>query len=169
MTGLERNADVVEMASYAPLFAHAEGWQWAPDLIWVDNLRSYGTPGYYVQKMFSLNKGTQVVPALSNNAPLTGQDGLYATSCIDKATNEIIVKLVNATDKDIAKEIIVDGAKKLASAGKLIVLKNTLNQVNSFDAPMAVSPVESAIIIKGKKINTVLAPYSFTIIRVKML
>ncbi|HKZ38561.1 MAG TPA: alpha-L-arabinofuranosidase C-terminal domain-containing protein, partial [Chryseolinea sp.] len=47
MTGLERNADVVHMASYAPLFAHAEGWQWTPDLIWFDNLRSYGTPNYY--------------------------------------------------------------------------------------------------------------------------
>ncbi len=168
MTGLERNADVVEMASYAPLFAHAEGWQWAPDLIWVDNLRIYGTPGYYVQKIFSLNKGTQVVPALANNAPLTGQDGLYATSCIDKATNEVIVKLVNTTDKDIAKDITIDGVKKLASAGKLMVLKNDLNQVNSFDGPMAVSPLESVITIKGKKINTVLAPYSFTIIRVKM-
>ena len=53
MTGLERNADMVYMASYAPLFAHAEGWQWTPDLIWFDNLRSYGTPNYYVQKLFA--------------------------------------------------------------------------------------------------------------------
>ena len=51
MTGLERNADVVSMASYAPLFAHVDGWQWTPDLIWVDNLRTYGTPNYYVQKI----------------------------------------------------------------------------------------------------------------------
>ncbi len=169
MTGLERNADVVTMASYAPLFAHIDGWQWTPDEIWVDNLHSYGTPNYYVQKMFSLNKGTQVVPALTNNAALSGQDGLFATACIDKATNEVIVKLVNATDKETAKEITIDGVKKLASTGKLIVLKNALNQVNSFDAPMAVSPVESSIVIKSKKINTVLAPYSFTLIRVKML
>ena len=169
MTGLERNADVVTMASYAPLFAHIDGWQWTPDEIWVDNLRSYGTPNYYVQKMFSLNKGTQVVPALANNAALSGQEGLYATACIDKATNEVIVKLVNTTDKEITKEITVDGVKKLASSGKLIVLNNTLNQLNSFDAPMAVSPVESSIVIKGKKITTGLSPYSFTIIRVKML
>src|ERR1035441_4932646 len=46
-TGLERNGDVVRMASYAPLFAHIDGWQWKPDLIWTDNLRSYGTPNYY--------------------------------------------------------------------------------------------------------------------------
>src|SRR5262249_28110279 len=53
MTGLERNADVVTMTSYAPLFAHIDAWQWRPDLIWFDNTRSFGTPNYYVQKMFS--------------------------------------------------------------------------------------------------------------------
>jgi hypothetical protein len=57
MTGLERNAGVVRMASYAPLFAHIDGWQWAPDLIWFDNIGSYGTPDYYVQKLFETNKG----------------------------------------------------------------------------------------------------------------
>jgi alpha-L-arabinofuranosidase len=62
MTGLERNAEVVRMASYAPLFAHVAGWQWTPNLIWVDNLRVYGTPNYYVQQLFSLNRGDDVLP-----------------------------------------------------------------------------------------------------------
>jgi alpha-N-arabinofuranosidase len=62
MTGLERNADVVTMASYAPLFAHIDGWQWTPNLIWTDNLRIYGTPNYYVQKLYSLNRGDVVLP-----------------------------------------------------------------------------------------------------------
>jgi hypothetical protein len=48
MTGLERNADLVVMASYAPLFGHVDAWQWSPNLIWFDNLRSFGTPSYYV-------------------------------------------------------------------------------------------------------------------------
>jgi alpha-L-arabinofuranosidase len=69
MTGLERNADVVRMASYAPLFAHVEGWQWTPNLIWADNLRVYGTPNYYVQQLFSRNRGDVVLP-VSNNAPI---------------------------------------------------------------------------------------------------
>jgi alpha-L-arabinofuranosidase len=56
MTGLERNADVVSMASYAPLFAHIDGWQWMPDLIWVNNLQSYGTPDYHVQKLFQFTR-----------------------------------------------------------------------------------------------------------------
>ena len=62
LTGLERNADIVRMASYAPLFAHVEGWQWTPNLIWTDNLRVHGTPNYYVQQLFSLNRGDVVLP-----------------------------------------------------------------------------------------------------------
>src|SRR3954469_9924535 len=99
MTGLERNADLVRMASYAPLFAHVEGWQWTPDLIWFDNLRSYGTPNYYVQKMYGTNKGSVVVPITMNNQVMAGANSLYATACIDKATNELIVKVVNTSGK----------------------------------------------------------------------
>jgi alpha-L-arabinofuranosidase len=62
MTGMERNAEVVRLASYAPLFGHEEGWQWRPNLIWADNLRVYGTPNYYVQQAFSHNRGDQVLP-----------------------------------------------------------------------------------------------------------
>ncbi len=62
MTGLERDAAVVRMASYAPLFAHVEGWQWTPNLIWADNLHSYATPNYYVQQLYSLNRGDTVLP-----------------------------------------------------------------------------------------------------------
>jgi alpha-L-arabinofuranosidase len=59
MTGLERNADIVQMCSYAPLFAHVDAWQWRPDLIWFDNLSVVATPNYYVQKLFSNNKGNR--------------------------------------------------------------------------------------------------------------
>lgn len=83
MTGLERNADVVYLSSYAPLFAHTEGWQWSPDLIWFDNLKAYGTPNYYVQKLFSTNRGSKVLPMLYNNEALIGQNGLYASAVKD--------------------------------------------------------------------------------------
>ena len=99
MTGLERNADVVNMCSYAPLFAHVDGWQWTPDLIWFNNLTSYGTTNYYVQKLFSTNKGTHVLNMLQDNKPLTGQQGLYTSAAVDKQTSEIILKIVNTTDK----------------------------------------------------------------------
>jgi alpha-L-arabinofuranosidase len=69
MTGLERNADVVRMASYAPLFARVDAWQWKPDLIWTDNFHALATPSYYVQQLFSRNRGDVVLP-VSNNAPV---------------------------------------------------------------------------------------------------
>jgi alpha-L-arabinofuranosidase len=69
MTGLERNADVVRMASYAPLFANSEGWQWTPDLIWVDSLRVCSTPNYFVQQLFMQNRGDVVLP-VTHRAPV---------------------------------------------------------------------------------------------------
>src|SRR6476620_6296156 len=130
MTGLERNADVVNMASYAPLFAHAEGWQWTPDLIWVNNLQSYGTPDYYVQKLYSLNKGTTVVPITMNNDVIAGQDSLYASACIDKKTNDVIIKIVNASPKEQINTITLAGIKRLSRQGILTVLKGNPNDMN---------------------------------------
>ena len=170
MTGLERNADVVSMASYAPLFAHVDGWQWTPDLIWVNNLQSYGTPDYYVQKMYSLNRGTKVVPVTLNNDVVAGQDSLYAAACIDTKTNDLIIKLVNASGKEQTNTVNLEGVKKLAAEGSLMVLKgDDLYSVNSFDAPQHVAPKESTMVIKGKKINFTAAPYSFSVLRIKMM
>lgn len=169
MTGMERNADVVCMASYAPLFAHTEGWQWTPDMIWVDNLNIYGTPNYYVQKLFSVNKGTNVVSLLQNNKPLAGQDSLYASATIDKNTNELIMKLVNVSGKEQIKNIEVSGIKSLDKTAGLCVLKaNELTDVNSINNPELVKPVDQQMKIKGKKLSVSLAPYSFTVVKLKM-
>jgi alpha-N-arabinofuranosidase len=170
MTGLERNADLVNLCSYAPLLAHVEGWQWKPDLIWFDNLQSLGTTNYYVQKMFSNNKGTHVLPMIQEGKALTGQNGLYASAAFDQSTNEIILKMVNSSDKIRSSNLVLDGTKKLAPKGKIIVLKSDdLNRVNSLDQPTLVSPVEQEFLIKGKTINHELAPYSFTVFRVKVI
>lgn len=167
MTGLERNADVVQMASYAPLFAHVDGWQWSPDLIWVNNLYSYGTPNYHVQKMFSLNKGTDVVPLTLGNTAVSGQDSLYASAVTDKTTGELIIKLVNTSGKEINKEIVTEGKNKPAAVASLFVLTNELNKVNSFEAPFAVAPVETTLPVKNKKLTIKLAPNSFTMVKIK--
>lgn len=167
MTGLERNADVVQMASYAPLFAHVDGWQWSPDLIWVNNLYSYGTPDYHVQKLFSLNKGTQVVPLSLANAAVSGQDSLYASAVIDKVSGELIIKLVNISGKEKNKEIITEGVKKTGGFARVIVLANELNRVNSFETPFAVAPQETTVPVKNKKLTVSLAPNSFTVVKIK--
>jgi alpha-L-arabinofuranosidase len=170
MTGLERNADVVEMASYAPLFAHVDGWQWTPNLIWVDNLRSYGTANYQVQKMFSTNKGTRVLPMLyKNNAPATGQDSLYASAVMDTNTGELIVKMVNTLGKTQTTTIQLNGNKNLAAKARLMVLNSdNLDAVNSLDNPFVIATTEESIEVKEKTITVTLLPYSVSVIRVKL-
>ncbi|MFC0186288.1 alpha-L-arabinofuranosidase C-terminal domain-containing protein [Pseudarcicella hirudinis] len=171
MTGLERNAQVVNMASYAPLFAHVDGWQWTPDMIWVDNLRIYGTPNYYVQKLYSLNKGTHVLSMTQNNQALTGQDGLFASASLDKNTNEVILKFVNTSKQDISREINLEGVKKTEKTGKVWTMQsNDPEVVNSLNNPVQLSPKESAIALSGKnKFALTVAPGSFTVLRIKTL
>jgi alpha-N-arabinofuranosidase len=170
MTGLERNADVVYLCSYAPLFAHVEGWQWTPDLIWFDNLESYGTPSYYVQKLFSNNKGTHVLPMLLDNKPLTGQDELYASAALDQQTNDIILKLVNVSSQAQQINVMLEGVRKLAPKGRMIMLKGVdLDAVNSLKQPLLVSPVVEELNLKGRSVLHSLPPYSFTVIRIKSL
>ncbi|MGW7404438.1 alpha-L-arabinofuranosidase C-terminal domain-containing protein [Streptomyces sp. NPDC054833] len=81
MTGLERNADVVELASYAPLFANEDYVQWSPDLVWFDNHASWGSANYEVQKLFMNNVGDRVIPSTATGtpslqAPISGAVGL---------------------------------------------------------------------------------------------
>jgi alpha-N-arabinofuranosidase len=159
MTGLERNADVVHMASYAPLFGHAEGWQWTPDLIWFDNLNSYGTPNYYVQKLFSTNRGTHILPI--NN----GSD-LYASAVLDKNTGEVIVKIVNSSPDMRTPQLQLNGAR-FGSKADIIVLKGTPDNVNSFEDPSKIVPVVNTIDIKVKTLRLELAPYSLTVLKFK--
>jgi alpha-N-arabinofuranosidase len=168
MTGLERNADVVNMASYAPLFAHVEGWQWTPNLIWFDNLKSYATPNYYVQQLFSLNKGTDVVPLTLNNEAVAGQNDSYATASLDKNTNELVIKFVNTSTSAQNVSFKITGSKGYQKQATVTTLKaDSKDAENSLTAPTAVSPVESKIDISGNTLKLAIEPYSFKIVRLK--
>ena len=167
ITGLERNAGVVTMTSYAPLFAHAEGWQWTPDLIWYNNLEAYATPNYYVQKMFSTNTGSHVVSLQENGEDLSGQNGLYATAAKDDKTGDLIIKYVNTTGKDRQLNLNVNGAS-LEDSGTLTVLRNDdLSAENSIDTEN-IKPKEEKVAISGSTIELLSASNSFSILRVKM-
>jgi len=170
MTGLERNADVVQMASYAPLFGHVDGWQWKPNLIWVDNLKTMPTPNYHVQKLYANYKGNQIVPILyKDKLPATGQDSLYASATLDQASNELIIKIVNASAKAQTAEVNIDGVKKLDAKAKLITLQNdNLEAENTMDMPTVIAPIEKEIETKGKRLELEVKGYSFSVIRVKL-
>ena len=146
MTGLERNADIVHMATYAPLFAHVEGWQWRPDMIWFDNLNSVCTVSYYVQQLFATHKGTNVLSLTMNKKPVTGaegQNGLFASAVCDKNKNEIIVKVVNTSGKKQSLSLIFNGLKKkeVLSGARCIKLSSTgMDKDNTIENPLAIIP-----------------------------
>jgi len=170
MTGLERNADVVQMASYAPLFGHIDGWQWKPNLIWVDNLKVMPTPNYQVQKLYATNKGNLIVPILyKDKMPATGQDSLYASATLDKTSNELIIKIVNASAKAQTAEVNIDGVKKLDAKAKLITLQHdNLEAENTMEAPAVIAPIETMIEPKGKGVTVDVKGHSFSVIRIKL-
>jgi len=168
MTGLERNADIVYLTSYAPLMAHIEAWQWAPDMIWFNNLETFGTANYYVQKLFSINKGTDLLAISIEGKPVTGQNNLFASAVKDVVTKEVIIKLVNTSS--LMQEINIDlNGSKTASKGTLTTLASTnLEDVNSFENPKKISPIEREYAIKGQKASINLPAYSISVLKLKM-
>ena len=169
MTGFERNADVVHMCTYAPLFAHVDGWQWKPDLIWFDNLRSVRSANYYVQQLYGHNVGTNVLTTVENKLALAGQDGIYASSALDKTKNEIILKIANTSD--VAKKISYsfNGLKAAERIGTQTTLKSeNPDQENTLDNPNAVVPTTKDIKVSGNTLEVELAPKSFNLYTIKL-
>lgn len=169
MTNIERNADIVHMATYAPLFAHVEGWQWRPDMIWFDNLKSVRTCSYYVQQLYSHNKGTNVVPLTMDKKPVggqEGQDGLFASAVWDNDTKEYIVKVINTSDKAQPVTLDFKGLKKKnkLTNGKCITFhSDNLDADNTVDNPNVVLPKESSVSIDGTIFNTEVGAKTFAI------
>ncbi|GAB3856925.1 alpha-L-arabinofuranosidase C-terminal domain-containing protein [Hymenobacter terrigena] len=167
MTGLERNADVVAMASYAPLFAHVDAWQWTPNLIWFDNLNSYGTVNYYVQQLFSQNKGTTMLPVQLPAGAKNGTDNLFASAVADDAAGDLVVKLVNYSTAPRAVKVNLAGAKKLGKTGRALVMaSDDLNTQNSLQEPKKLTPQESKFAVSGPLVSYTLAPNSLTVLRI---
>lgn len=169
MTGLERNADVVHLATYAPLFAHVDAWQWNPDLIWFDNLKVMRTPNYYVQQMYGMNAGTHVLSLLMDGQPVTGQDKLYATAALDQNTGEVILKIVNAASEAAQTQLNIAGlGKKRIVSGKQIYLhSDDLKTTNTMEYESIVPRVRP-FTISGKEIELDLPAYSFTVYRLQI-
>lgn len=165
MTGLERNADIVHMATYAPLFAHVDGWQWRPDLIWFDNMRSVKSINYYVQQLYGHYPGTHVLPTLSAKNPLSGQNGLFATSALDKSKNQVILKIANTQDKVQEVVYTLNGLKaKDREATQIRLSSPDLDVENTLDDPERVLPVTTAFKMSGTTLSLTLPAKTFTLI-----
>lgn len=123
LTGIEKNADVVKLASYAPLFNRIGHSQWKPDMIWFDDCGVYLTPNYYVQKLFANHRGSYTVLLHDQDVDLR-KDGIYVSASLNEDEN-IIVKAVNTTHQSY--ELTLEEADGMAvnSVGKQWTLQGT--------------------------------------------
>ena len=183
MTDLERNADIVEMATYAPLFAHIDGWQWRPDMIWYDNLRMFKSVSYYVQQMYAMNKGTNVLSLTAadpadakgkKRVPVGGQEGmngLFASSVYDATTGEVIIKIANTSKQPQSVQFNLLGMTGERTATTLTLSHNGMDDENTLDQPTKITPKPGSLTCQADKKNTVLTDQlpamSFRLYKVK--
>jgi len=194
MTGMERNSDVVVLASYAPLFVNVNrgGMQWPSDLIGYDTLGSYGSPSYYAQKMFATYLGDSVVAVTGENLPTQtwqppaprvkpGQPpaplpaprqmpSLFYVATKSTAKGTIYLKLVNAAGTAQPVQIDLTGAGAIAPDGTLVTLSAAHpGDTNTIRDPQKIVPVTEKVSGLGNKFTRTLPPYSITVLELGQL
>jgi alpha-N-arabinofuranosidase len=202
MTGMERNSDIVLRSCYAPLFVNVNppnqatgdrgGMQWASDLIGYNALNSYGSPSYYVQKMFNNNIGNKVVPVLVTDLPMLHIDtsvhdaqtpkfrmgrkekptrpSLYYAATKDIKTNTIYLKIVNVAGHPQNITIDLKGANMVAPTGTLIELKGDKPEdTNSIDEPQKIIPVTRSVGGLSKIFQQTFAAYSVSVLKIHLI
>ena len=178
MTDLERNADIVRMATYAPLFAHIDGWQWRPDMMWYDNVRMFKTVSYYVQQMYAQNRGTNVLPLLMNGKPVAGQegqDGLFASAVTDRNDGTVVVKVINTSAKTQNVTLSLKGMKQASQAVTTTLTCTDMDAENTLDTPDRIVPLKGTAAVaaaqKGKTacstLSDTLPAKTFRVYRIK--
>jgi alpha-L-arabinofuranosidase len=163
LTGLERNSDIVIMASYAPLFVNVNpgASQWVPDLIGYDALESYGSPSYYAQVMFSSHIGNEVPASSLNGAPPL----LFTSVTRDAAKRMLYVKVVNASSRPQSLEIQLTGKNKPSGTAAVTTLSgHSTEETNSLADPTRIVPVQSKISDVSSDWHQTFPPYSIQVI-----
>jgi alpha-N-arabinofuranosidase len=193
MTGMERNSDVVILASYAPLFVNVNpgGMQWSGDLIGYNTLTSYGSPSYYAQKMFNTHLGDSVISVKSENiptqtwqppAPRARRGGssppppapkqvptLFYVATKDDKTGTIYLKVVNTAATPQAVQINLTGVANIAPEGTLVTLSSSNPaDTNTITDPAKIVPVTSKAAGLGNTFTRTFAPYSVNVLQIEV-
>lgn len=166
MTSLERNGDVVHMASYAPLLANIHHTSWNPNLIYFSNTAVIKTVNYYVQQLFASNEGDRHYAGIITTGV---KDTAVAASCVkDSRTGDIILKVVHAGPGDLQALVDLTRFGKTAVRAGRTVLTGSPEAKNTKDAPDTVVPKEGQMEVK-KKFLLDIPPYSLQVIRISPL
>jgi alpha-L-arabinofuranosidase len=160
LTALERNGDVVSMASYAPLLAREGHTQWNPDLIYFNGTEVKPTVNYFVQKLYGENPGDTYLQSTvklgEGNAEAVKRIGISAT--VDSKSGDVIVKLVNILPVAVTPSIVL---QDVTPKGNAIYTTLTDKAEGKTGRPVTTQlPTQDAL-------KKELPPYSFTVIRFK--
>jgi len=186
LASLERNADLVLMAAYAPLLANVSqvmghsrerSLQWSTNLIGYDALRSYGTPSYYTQQMFSTHLGDVVLDSSGHNIPTwRSDDGKtfpalhWVVTRKDEAgkPGRIQIKFASRAATDQPLRVKLAGVKKLASTGRLTVMSSPDPDAgNSLDEPTRIAPTTHALKGIAREFTLTLPAYSVGVLELE--
>jgi alpha-N-arabinofuranosidase len=188
MCCMERNADLVQLESYAPLFvnvsdlARGGSMQWPSDLIGYDALTSYGSPSYYAQVIFSNNHGDEVlatdsqdVPTYPWRAPGRGQSAsprqvpsLFFDATRDSASGIIFLKIVNRNSTAQSVHVKISGVNNVDSSAEAVVLSaDSPDATNSIQEPKKIAPAVSTVDGVGADFTRDFPAYSITVLKLK--
>ncbi len=193
MTGMERNSDLVVIASYAPLLTNVnpnpKAWQWGTNLIGYDALTSYGSPSYYAQQMFYQNIGDVVLAASMENIPFAPAPPppppkdpnapppkpkppipqLHFVVTKDTKKNMIYLKMVNTQGAPQPVQITLSAATQIAPQGMAITLSSTdPKDTNTISEPKKIIPITTPATGLGANFTYTFAPYSITVLRIPL-
>ena len=188
MAGMERNSDLIIMSCYAPLFVNVntetstvpKAWQWDSDLIGYNALTAFGSPSYYVQKVFSEYLGDQVVPMTGENIstqlkPLSKRDSInnakpisvptiFYAATKDTKTGAVYLKVINTLGKIQPVEISLKGITNVSKNGTLVVISGKKSDdTNTTTDPEKIVPVTTKIKGIAPVFKQKLAPYSVNV------
>ncbi|PIN05822.1 Non-reducing end alpha-L-arabinofuranosidase [Handroanthus impetiginosus] len=167
LLGLERNSDVVEMASNAPLFVNANDRRFNADAIVFDSSKVYGTPSYWMQHLFKESNGATL---LNSKLQTNSSSSLIASAVSWKNPEDnksyFRIKIVNFGSNIISLKVLIDGldGKSIDASGSTITTLTSTNvkDENSFNEPKKVAPTTSPLENASNKMNVILPPYSLT-------
>ncbi len=166
MTSMERNSDLIRMASYAPLLVNVNpgASQWATNLIGYNAMSSYGSPSYYAQCMFAAHMGDEIPQSSITGVPAKARfyySVTVSTGSVSTKEHVLHLKLVNATTRAQPLEIELKGVGQGVHAAKLISLHaTTFEATNTLAAPAAIYPVGSTLRFSGEELKHTIPAYT---------
>ena len=167
LSGCERNADLVRMTCYAPIFVNVNEMQWDNNLMGYDAIKSYGSPSYYMQVMFANNLGTELPASSIANAPVdpeTNYEDVYY--CVTKDADYIYLKVINVSGNEYPFQADIQGVSKVKSKAMVTVMKSASDKdTNTIDDPQRVVPQESVKSGFGKRFTYTVEPYSVNVFK----